>query len=808
METVARVLIEHGPLTRDEVVARLGANGVADPEAVAKAALDQMGCPAAELVDGRWIWIPALVQGRVLTHAVDAFEVEHDLLTPTPDLRAIAELFDHSGYERLVDGSPVRVIVADFEDELLVERGIPLDTAPEVGLLLPAGTLRRLQAAAGDLIGVRLSDEGLTVERVDSAAPADDIGERLAALLAPDRPTFVDSAVYSLCLDDPEVFTTPLPPLSSIIADQGLVLDGESVAPAGFDFEQWRRMRHAELRAQQYGISPEEALAVGILVTIYQHDTHAEHPDSPALIAEVAAVLSDPVLAEFFLIEAMSTVDSPAMLRSFAETVEPLAPRSARVAYRWLRAMALEQSGDVEAAEREYLSAESMDTEFLPALLDLARFASDRGDAERGLALLRRAGVGADHPLLDVLERHRATPRSDIGRNDPCWCGSGRKYKKCHLGREELSLEDRAQWLYFKACQHVLSLPTGRELFEEVADERMRYASTQEEADEFADDPLNMDVALFEGGEFEDFLDQRGHLLPADERLLAEQWLLAERSVFDVQEVQRGRSLVVRDVRTGDVREVRERAASGVLRPGDLICARVVPVGERFEIFGGLEPVALHARDALIDMLDSEPEAADLVAFLTARFAPPTLVNTEGEPTVFCESQIRVGPDVEGWLDDTYERVGAKPEWAELVVTDGQRRLRASLELDGDVLSIHTNSEQRMDRVVKALTAVDPSATILSDERTPLDDVADIAAHAPPGAVNLDDPALIAARDVFVRDYEEKWLDEAIPALDGWTPREAADDPTRRGDLIRLLDGFPASEGGMSADRLRAALGL
>jgi len=25
----------------------------------------------------------------------------------------------------------------------------------------------------------------------------------------------------------------------------------------------------------------------------------------------------------------------------------------------------------------------------------------------------------------------------DLGRNDPCWCGSGRKYKKCHLGRED-----------------------------------------------------------------------------------------------------------------------------------------------------------------------------------------------------------------------------------------------------------------------------------------------------------------------------------------------------------------------------------
>ncbi len=30
----------------------------------------------------------------------------------------------------------------------------------------------------------------------------------------------------------------------------------------------------------------------------------------------------------------------------------------------------------------------------------------------------------------------------DIGRNDPCPCGSGKKFKKCHLGREEeLSLE-------------------------------------------------------------------------------------------------------------------------------------------------------------------------------------------------------------------------------------------------------------------------------------------------------------------------------------------------------------------------------
>ena len=42
-------------------------------------------------------------------------------------------------------------------------------------------------------------------------------------------------------------------------------------------------------------------------------------------------------------------------------------------------------------------------------------------------------------------------PRPTARRNDPCPCGSGRKYKACHLGRETHSLDDRAGWLYLKA---------------------------------------------------------------------------------------------------------------------------------------------------------------------------------------------------------------------------------------------------------------------------------------------------------------------------------------------------------------------
>lgn len=34
---------------------------------------------------------------------------------------------------------------------------------------------------------------------------------------------------------------------------------------------------------------------------------------------------------------------------------------------------------------------------------------------------------GRDNPQIPV----------DLGRNDPCWCGSGKKYKHCHLVRDE-----------------------------------------------------------------------------------------------------------------------------------------------------------------------------------------------------------------------------------------------------------------------------------------------------------------------------------------------------------------------------------
>jgi tetratricopeptide (TPR) repeat protein len=512
--------------------------------------------------------------------------------------------------------------------------------------------------------------------------------------------------------------------------------------------------------------------------------------------------------------------EGAAALGLFAETMEPMAPRAARPALRWLLAKAHERLGDVSRAEADYQAAESLDPDFRPVLLDLARYASDRGDAARGLALLRRAGAGPEHPLSELLHGFAVAPPSTLGRNEPCWCGSGRKYKKCHLNREQLPLEERAAWLYQKAGAH---MQQGRWL-DAVVDAAMARSAFDDRPDALLhalDDPLVGDAVLFEGGAFADFIATRGGLLPDDERLLAEQWQLVERSVYEITEVRRGEGLAVRDLRTGDTHQVRERTASRQLKSGQLICARIVPAGNTMQIFGGIEPVRLNERDELIKLLDGEPDAIDLIEFLTRRFAPPAIRNTEGEPLVLCEATLRADDPaaLAAALELNYRRdeSAEPPLWIEEVITDGLPRVRATLILAGNELTVQANSDARFDRVLTAVRALDRTITMVKQSRTPARDAreaADLAASQPAEdqpVLDANDPELAAALDAFIRDYEHRWLDQPIPALAGHTPRQAAADPTRREDLIRLIDTLPNNPdepGQMSPDRLRTALGL
>ena len=72
--------------------------------------------------------------------------------------------------------------------------------------------------------------------------------------------------------------------------------------------------------------------------------------------------------------------------------------------------------------------------------------------------------------------------------------------------------------------------------------------------------------------------------------------------------------------------------------------------------------------------------------------------------------------------------------WFEHVITHGMQRIRAHLELTGDQLHVHANSEARFERVLAAIGTLDPSVTVLRDTREPAGDihaVQQLAARSP-----------------------------------------------------------------------------
>jgi hypothetical protein len=311
ISTLAEILTQHGPLHKDEITQHCRERGMDDPDSAIQWNLLEMDCPARQLVDDRWVWLPAVLAGRVFTHRVSADESTHEVLTVTPDLDPITTLFEHEQYQRLADGSTACIVLSGYDDELLDVRGIPAEAIDSAGaLLLKPGALAALDVGDGDTVGLRLTPEGIVLERVDVIAQHT-AGEGLAATLGADEPSFFAAAAWAACVADPAVFTDPLPPLSEIVEDYGLAHRGEWLAPSGFDFSRWQFERRCELLAERHGLDLDDALSLTSLVELYDRvpllliesdgaDEPPELPvagDSSGALGELGAQLADPLLA-------------------------------------------------------------------------------------------------------------------------------------------------------------------------------------------------------------------------------------------------------------------------------------------------------------------------------------------------------------------------------------------------------------------------------------------------------------------------------------------------------------------------------
>jgi hypothetical protein len=818
-----RVLAEEGPLGHDELSDRLVGSGIADARAVEQALdeLNEVGDALVGLPGDRYADLPTLLEGVTFTHRLTVAEHEAGVLLFEPDLAALAGLDEVDGGPVLGDGNVLRHAHLDsFDDDAVGPDD--QDSSSDCGWEGPPGWLEGF--APGDLMTLRVSRGRLELGRLDvpPAAPVG-LGERLHDLFAElnegdGYPVYLAELLLAAIDDMPDAFRGPLPPAGELLGAAGFEIRGEWVAPVGTDWDGHDQMRDAVRLVLAHDLDPE---GFGVLrAALHAHRALAAGDPVPsAVLADIAAGLAgDDDVVEAFWEEAGGPGGDGGSVGTFAGRLLAASTGRARAAPLWLLARSAESEGRTLEAERLTHQALEADPRFAPAIEDAAWYASDRGDARQAVSLLHRARDAHDGELAFL--RAMARPaRAKVGRNEPCPCGSGRKYKQCHLGREELPLADRAHWLLEKGRTYLHRGP-GRELLlalaTAIAGDDEPSADAVHEA---IHNPVVADLALFEDGWWERFLADRGPLLPPDERDLAVRWAGARSSVYRVVEVRAGEGVGVVDLDSRERVFVRERTFSREARVDDLVWARVLPDGTGHQFSGALVRVTLRMRDDLLELLDAKPSGLALAAFFGAASRPPRLANTDGEDLVFCEARYRLR-DVDGAraaLDERLDRDGDEDTWHQWYEATGQRWIRASATIDGDELVIGANSLARFDRIGSLLADVLADAEPVSEERTPA--ARALASHRAQAGAGAAPPAAPEGRELrraleeFIRDQERRWLDQPVPALRGLTPREAAADPDRRDDLVLLLHEMDrgngdAAAGGFSAARLRALLGL
>ncbi len=784
-------------------------------------------------LSGGLVYLPSFLEGTAWTVWVDPDEGAEGFVRMYPALAAIGWCLVGHDVE-LLDSTGARLGVLETDGWLLDGRDTDVVLGPDGWLDDLLGGWASVEVVGGSLRWTPLAMPPLPTPAQVAAMKIGfdravrhhaEFAQRFDAVPPPPDMRFTsgDDPIHEALLVDRRAFRNgAIPLLTDLYEAAGLVRRDSIIAEEGFDWDALRTWQTRNRLGSIYGLDAARADNAAALVAAY--DMWDEADDSPDRLDATPAALDDGDVATAVWSELQQRDASAERTGAFAAALMANDPSS--IGAVWLRAQLLDYSGDALAAIDALEAVVDAGCRHRPALVDLAALRADRGDAVGAMRLLAQGGIGRpqlddegkpvdrsdDELLWDEVEgfaTHR--PRPTARRNDPCPCGSGRKYKTCHLGRETHSLDDRAAWLYVKALRFLRQRHPHlvRPLVESIVDE----FDQSDLFDGLVDGPFVPDVVLHEDGVFAEFLAARDSVLPSDEALLGAQWTLVDRAVFEILATHRS-GLELRDIASGDRVTVVNTHDSGWTRPGMLLIGRPLPVGDTYRAFSGFMHVPDRHLDSVLAAVESG-DSADLADALAAILAPPRLTNTDGDDLVTHTLSWRVPDpsDVGDALVAAGLRTDETNEWTWTRDSKNQANtIIAFVRLEGDELTVEVNSAERADELRGIVAAALPDAELVDVEDRPFEVPDSPVRIAGSGSVDMDDPAVRAALAEYIAEMEQRWIDESIPALGGRTPRQAADDPVGREELRRLLASFPVPAddeiGLMDPERLRAALGL
>ena len=200
-----------------------------------------------------------------------------------------------------------------------------------------------------------------------------------------------------------------------------------------------------------------------------------------------------------------------------------------------------------------------------------------------------------------------------VVRNDPCWCGSGKKYKKCHLREDEEAHYSGAKPAASPAASLPLRIMKGGDRWHSMADRARASEMFFGSAAGAEHDEVELAaMAEFMAHDFRDaatgltliehYLKDNGSRLTAEERAVVESMRDARFGLYEIFKLEKG-GLHLRDVFDGETYFVESFLASRTCAKGDYTLTRVQLLDGRYLLPGDGTPMTRDFLDAMKEFI-------------------------------------------------------------------------------------------------------------------------------------------------------------------------------------------------------------
>jgi hypothetical protein len=423
-----------------------------------------------------------------------------------------------------------------------------------------------------------------------------------------------------------------------------------------------------------------------------------------------------------------------------------------------------------------------------------------------------------------------------IGRNDPCPCGSGKKYKKCCLNKtyNEVGKEDSIR---------------GRLVEDLLRFFKNKYEHRLEDAeflfwDDFIPeehlDGIALEVAyqnFWEWIVFDHMIDvdndktlidlymENNKKLSLDEHKVLTMMKNSVISLYEVQEVFPEKGLLLKDLMMGGEYDVREKSATRSVRKWDIFATRLLLVDGQYIMSGSVFPYSIRMKQKILDDIMDEyreyqeefpdgtmdiflKESGDIFNFywyFPIQNPPPplNLLTSSGEPMLFSKAffevkdkdAVRTGlAKIKGFEQNQDEDDYI---WYDKRDNDGDAIVLGRVEIKRDKLIFECPSKERLTRGKKLMLEALSDAVVhkidtFQDPMEAMKSYKERSTDEPANELPMDIQQQIYTK--FMQKHSEKWLGEKIPALNGKTPMQAVKTEDSRKKVIELLKSIENSE--------------